>query len=616
MSENASTSSAEESLQNLYYMTRYPALALALALTLDRDKAFDASEKAHILEGGRREGKADLRTVLRRLLRVTPLIEEADDVCQPVLKRLAGLDREARIVWTLRRVCGFSTDETIRLLSKPSAAADVALTRAERLLKEQDANSFKQLVSEMLEKKELWSDITFGITQRKSLNRRIIRVFGLAVLAAVLFFLGREALFLARVLSLDAQAPEQTLYDRYDSELLYKRFPERPSADNPRVNQPLMERLNGVSDGQMLRVAFRFYDNALMRETRTDGQNLEELYTVLYNETLDRGRVNTLMANALNAYYANYRRPFRTEDRESDFQSVYESVYHAALDIARGSDFKQTSAQHPEIFKSRESFQAYLSSPDFINEAPYLYPLISLEMKMSSVRQENVTEPPRLRQEYEDALFAFTNPGGYGGKVSVNSFPFRAESLKSFFALREKLGKEFYALNVRQCGLALPEDASLSSDILEGSESSLFSATLTKKDILRLADQDARFFFLGVTPPKVPFFEGRIEAELALLSRAELLRRHEVYLINEEYLLYSINYAAPLKLPQGFIDEIRAKLNCEDTGFEMEVQYHYQMRYAHPQTRSGYGILRALLLNDKAQFVTRQYKYFSRMASY
>ncbi len=616
MSESASSSSSEKGLQNLYYKTRYPALALALALTLNKDKAFDSSEKAHILEGGRRSGRADLRTVLRRLLRVTPFMEEADDASQPVLKTLAGLDREARIIWTLRRVCGFSADEIGKLLSVPSAAADAALTRADSLLKESDAGSFADLVSEMLSRKELWNDITFGIEQRKSINRRIFFIFGLAVLAAALFFLGREAFFLARVMGLDARTSERIISDRYDSESFYKRFPERPSADNPRVNQPLMDRLSGITDEQALRVAFRFYDSELMRGTRTDGQTLEELYTALYNETLDRGRVNTLVANALTAYYADYRRPFRAEDRESDFKSAYENIYDAALDIARGGAFEQTIAQHPDIFGSRESFEAYLYSRKFVNEVPYLYTLLSLEMQISSSGQDKGPETSQLRREYEDALFAFFNPGGYGGKVSVNSFPFEPENLKSFFILREELGKDFYTLNVKSCGQALPEDASLSSDILEGSESSLFSATLTKKEILSLADRDGRFFFLGIAPPETHFFDGRIEADLALLSRDELLARHEVYLINEDYLLYSINFAAPLKLPQGFIDEIRAKLNCEDTGFEMEVQYTYQMRYAHPQTRSGYGILRALLLNDKAQFTTRQYKYFSKMASY
>ncbi len=616
MSESASSSPAEGSLQSLYYKTRYPAMALALALTLDRDKAYDCSEKAHVSEGSRRKEKANKWTVLGRILRISPYLEETEEAGQPVLKSLSGLDREARIAWTLHRVCDFSIEETIRLLNRPSAAATAALTRADSRLKEPDADSFTDLVTEMLGKKELWNDITFGIEQRRSINRRILFVFGLAVLAAALFFLGREALFLARIMGLDARASEQTLSDRYDSESFYKRFPERPSAENPRINQPLMEHLKNVSDGQPLRVAFRFYDSDLMRETRTGGQNLEELYTALYNETLDRGRVNTLTANALNAYYGNYRRPFRAEERENDFRSAYDSIYDAALDIARGGAFEQTIAQHPEIFGSRDGFDAYLYSRKFINEAPYLYSLLSLEMQISRAEQEEVQDPSRLRREYEDALFAFFNPSGFGGKISVNSFPFEPESLKSFFVLREKLGKDFYTLNVRRCGQALPEGASLSSDILEGSESSLLSATLTKKEILSLADRDGRFFFLGIAPPETPFFEGRIEAELSILSRDELLTRHEVYLIDEEYLLYSINYAAPLKLPQGFIDEIRAKLNCKDTGFEMEVQYTYQMRYAHPQDRTGYGILRSLMLNDQTQFTTRQYKYFSKMASY
>lgn len=616
MSGCAPSSPAEGSLQNLYYRTRYPAMALAFALTLDRDKAFDCSRKAHISEGSRGRGKADLHTILRRILRVCPFMKAAAETSLPVLKRLSGLDREARTVWTLHRVSGFSIEETASLLSRPSAAADAALARADSRLKEPDKESFADTVNEMLAKKELWNDITFGIEHRRSINRRIALVLSLAALAAALFFAGREAFLLARIIRLDARVSEQTVSDRYGSESFYKRFPERPGAENPRINQPLMEQLKNVPEGQMIRVAFRFYDSDLMRETRIDGQNLEEIYTALYNESLDRGQVNALTANALSGYYRNYRRPFRVEDREDDFKSAYGSVYDAAIAFARGGAFEQTISLHPEIFGSRDDFEAYLYSREFINEVPYLHTLLNLEMQISRAKQEEGREPSGLRREYEDALSAFFNPSGIGGKISVSSFSFEPEKLKSFFVLREKLGKEFYALNVKRCGEALPESAGLSSDILEGSESSLMSATLTKKEILSLAERDGRFFFLGIAPPETPFLKGRIESELALSSRDELLSRHEVYLINEEYLLYSINYAAPLTLPRGFIDEIRAKLKTEDTGFEMEVQYTYQMRYAHPQTRTGYGILRSLLLDDQAQFTTRQYKYFSRMAAY
>ena len=291
-------------------------------------------------------------------------------------------------------------------------------------------------------------------------------------------------------------------------------------------------------------------------------------------------------------------------------------MYDAALDVARGGGFEQTLQEHPEVFGSLEAFENFLYGTKFLAEAPYLYDLLNLEVQISGAQGTEPSGGLELREAYEEALFAFFNPGGRAGKVSVAAFPFEAERLRQFFVLRERLGKSLYHLNMERCAQALPEGAALRSDILEGSESSLFSATLTKEDLLRLAQEDERFLFLGVAAPETAFFDGRIEADLALSAREEPLKKFEVYQVNEEFLLYSLNYAAPLSLPQGLIDGIRAKLDCEDTGFEMEVQYVYQMRYAHPQTRTGYGILRALIQNGGIQFTSQQFKTFSKMAAY
>ena len=100
------------------------------------------------------------------------------------------------------------------------------------------------------------------------------------------------------------------------------------------------------------------------------------------------------------------------------------------------------------------------------------------------------------------------------------------------------------------------------------------------------------------------------------MADKKLFDRYEVFQIDEEYILYSVNYAAPLRLPQGFIDELRQTRACKDTQYELLLQYNYHMRFAHPQTRSGYGLLRALYSNPLLQFASTQFKPFSKMASF
>ena len=603
-------------LQELYYHSRFPALALALAVTMNAGEAYRSSKKAHIREGSGSRKTVGLHSLLRRVLKFSRFKENKGEEIHPALENLQKLDKEARIVWVLKTVCEVSHSDISTLLRKSPETVSASLVRAEKQLNENDASCLKNLVSELLSKKELWNDITFGITQRKSIGRKALLATGIALFAAALVLAGREALVLARVLQLQARASENTLIERYDSEAYYKRFPERPSHENPRINHALMERLNEMEDDQDLRTAFRFYDRDVMLETQIDGQNLEDLYTGIYEESLDKGRIATLAANALNAYYANYERPFNVKERKVDFISKYVSIYDAAIEIARGNGFGQTVTAHPEVFSDRDVFEQYLYSRQFIKEVPYMYNLLNLEIQISGFRDTRPSGDPQLREEYEEALFAFFNPGGYGGKAIVAAFPFEPEQVKQFFSLRERLGRELYAMNTERCLQAIPADSLLQSDILEGSESSLFSATLSKKELLQLADQDDRFFFLGIAAPESAFFDGRVETDLLHRSLESLWNAHEIYQINEDFLLYSLNYAAPLALPQGFIDDIRTKLDCEDTGFEMELQYTYQMRYAHPQTRTGYGILRALTLNQEVQFTSQEYKYFSKMAAY
>ena len=538
-----------ESFEQLYFRSRFPALALALALTLDINKAFECSKIAHCAEGCKPVRRISLNSILRKIIRLSPFVKAVGDAEQPVFVKLPKLDREARMVWSLQQVCGISGDELIKLLNISPQQGANALTRAEEILTPQDAERFARLVDSLLEKKELWNSILFSIARRKSAGKLVWRILSLAALAAALFFLGRETYVLVRILGLKPPAAGTALTRPYEDDDFYKRTPISSSTLHPTISQQLQDELEELEDGRALRVAFLFYDSSLIDKTRIEEQNLNELYADIYTQSRDRGRINTLAANAVNAYYANYQRPFMPEERTADFVSKYPGIYEAAMEIAGDSAYEYTIEKHPEILGSREAFEAFLLSTDFLREAPYLAELLGLEADLS---ESTLQETEGLRLAYERALHAFFNPGSLSGKASVSAFSFEAEGLRSFYALRERLGEAFYPLNVQSCIRSLPINAVVRSDILEGNESSLFSATLTKADILRLAEEDDRFFFLGITTPEAGFFEDRMEAQLSQQARDSLSGGHKVYRINEEFLLYSINYAAPLRLPQGF----------------------------------------------------------------
>jgi hypothetical protein len=105
-----------------------------------------------------------------------------------------------------------------------------------------------------------------------------------------------------------------------------------------------------------------------------------------------------------------------------------------------------------------------------------------------------------------------------------------------------------------------------------------------------------------------------MESELYHQAREGLFKKHQVYRLDEEYRLYSINYAAPLALPRGFIRDLRSIIDCQDTQFEMEIQYNYHMRYAHPEERLGYSLLRKNMLSPDIAYTTSKYKSFYKMS--
>ncbi|HSK68124.1 MAG TPA: hypothetical protein VLA21_02555 [Candidatus Limnocylindria bacterium] len=597
---------AEETRRGVYFESRFPALALALALTLDEREAYAASLRAHVSVFAGKQAGISAGAVLRRVMRKTRM--KAHTGQDALYGPLSAMPRQARAAWVLARVAGMPPEEAAGITGMPAGkAADIAG------MDPAYAEAFKARVVTMMERKELLSDIQFRAGRRRAVSSRAARAAAFAGLLALLFVIGREGYALSRVLGGTGAQGNGVLTMRAADPGFFRKAPENPCEDLPCVNQPLMDALRDVPDAQPIRVSFRFYDPDAMRGVRRQGKTLEDLYEKLYAETLDRGRVNMLAAAAANRYYANYERPFLARQRAFDFKSAYNSVYDAALSLAEGGVYARIAEAHPEVFGSREAFDGFLYSRAFASRAPALVPLLRLEPRIAA--GEEAAEP-ELRSEYEDALFAFFNPGGYAGRAVTDPFPFDPGELRAFFAQREEMGMLLYERNVRACTDALPPGAQVTSDVLEGTDSSLFSATLTKADVLRIAREDGRFFFLGVAAPHDMGLAGRAENELLARARERLFTRHEVYLIDEHYLLYSVNYAAPLNLPQGFIDGVRRKLGVANTQFEMEVQYVYRMRYAHPQTRTGYGILRSLALDGGARYATRESKPFSLMAGY
>lgn len=598
-------------LEETYFQTRFPAMALALALTLDPEAAYKASAKAHIRFGAGKRRSKDTVSLLRGLLGKAPLAKvPAAPAGERAYLKLAEYGRAQRGVWALKEVCGFAPKEIQAVTGVPEGKQAEILSGMSAKLGPRDAGEFKALTEGLLARKELWADIQFGIGKRRSAGAALLRVLAAALAALALFFIVREARVYFSIMRKAPEPDAKIASARYADDDFYKRYPEEPSPENPRVSRPLMEELKQFDDSQTLRVAFRFYDREAMLSATENGKNLEDWYGELYAASLDAGKVNILAANAVTLYYSNYVRPFRTQERAQDFKSDYPGILEAALSLTKEGAFAQTVSNHPEIFGDEEGFLRYLLSQAFLSEAPYLHRLLTLEAEI----RNSAKETRQMRQDYEDAVFAFTNPSGLAGVATAQGFHFDSGSLKGFYPVRERLGQRLYEDNLARCQALFPEQAQLASDVLEGGESSLFSATISRGKVLELS-RDERFFFLGLAPQTTANPAGRIEAELALKAYGGLWQRHDIYLIDEDYLLYSINFAAPLNLPRRFISDLRDLLDCENTLFEKELQYHYKMRFAHPQTRYGYGILRLMDKRPGLGFTSRQFKYFSRMSN-
>ena len=602
----ANTARSESLLQEVYLRLRRPAFALALSNTLDADKAYACVTQNFVHAGKRIRRKSFSETsILPRLLRALPCESQSGKGFSGKPAALASLDKDARSVWALIRVARMDEEEGFAALHMDKSSGTESLSRADAAMNPQDALDFACELDNLTQRHEIWNTVSFTLQQQMRTTRYVRLAFTAILGIAVLLLLSREAYLGIKIMSFPGPKTQEVLADSIDSPEYYKNFSEHMSKEQTRISTALAARLEGLEDEQLIRAAFRFYDDNLMRGVLQDGETLLSLHTMMYDVGLSFGKAHRLMANAISLYYANYERPFMPDERKTDFSSDFRSIYDAAMSLAQDGGFSGTFSAHPEIFASRENFDSYLYSKRFLSVVYPVSDLLLIEKNLTS----------ELREEYEKLIFAFDNPLGLNGTLSTDSFYYTSKQTDHFYTLREALGKEFYARNLAKCLELLP-DALVTSDILEGNESSLFSATLSKKDILALAKNDPRFVFLGIAAPFYQGYPERVEHALADMADKKLFDRYEVFQIDEEYILYSVNYAAPLRLPQGFIDELRQTRACKDTQYELLLQYNYHMRFAHPQTRSGYGLLRALYSNPLLQFASTQFKPFSKMASF
>ena len=603
--------------QETYFQQRFHALALALACTLDKEQAYIKIRAAFIRLGKRamQRSRREDDTLAFLYRHAKPAVISDAQLFDFLPEGFPGLGRLSRAAWALCRVGGLSAEEAAKALKVSPDTISRALRPADSLLGQGHAESFRRLVQKMQDKREVWSEVGFELERYYRTGHQVRMALASILLTLLLVFVLREGSLWLRILRYPGEMDKAVISQAYDDPSCYKKLPLLPGADNPRISDHLTAQLEQMPDEQLVRTAFLFYDAQLMEGIRHEGENLLDIYIALYDKGLDRGRVHILIANAIQRYFSSYSRPFRVSDRLEDFASGFDSIFTCAMDLAKGSNFSRVVDTHPEIFSSRQNFDAYLTGARFRQDLPQVTDLLTYEMIAQNHMASGKPMAENAREKYEGLLFSFTNPSGLGGKLSPDPFSYTKEETDPFFSRRETLGKELYTQTTARLGQLLPQ-AQVTSDILEGSESSLFSATLSKQQILSLVRDDGRFFFLGIAAPYAAGYPAGLEHCLAALIRSDLGKVYDVYRIDEEYILYSVNYAAPLSLPQGFIDQLRTRVASRHTMFEQKISFTYQMRFAHPQPLAGWRILRAVSLNELLQYTLKDYKYFSKMDKY
>lgn len=611
MERNDKLLSALERLKPLYFECRRDALALSLAITLDKEKGYRASESVFYWAGRhlyrRKAAELHADTILKRIIKKTP-----EGAANTDFAAFSGLGKRERCAWVMHHVLSYDGTKSADLLGLSEDSCTASLAAANAALKHVSPEWFSAILERFMGSREVWEGVVFLLEKHYKGTRLAGRIVLTTLIIAAAVVIGRESRTAFRIFSLPTGGNAAIVSDMYTSESYYKRLKDTASAENPHIASPLWARLAAMEDGQMIRVSFRFYDPQVMSLTASPkGETLLSLYTFMYQIGYERGLNHLFLANAISEYYKGYVLPLSPEQRAIRFRSSYDSIYAAALTLAAGSATDRYSA----LLSSRAEFDTYLYSDAFLEEVQPIARLIKIEMKLQDTNFD--PQNSALLDAYEDALYSFHNPGGLRGAYVPSLFSFSDEETDSFFALRNDLGKKLYAALVDTCMAALPF-RDVTSDIINSTDSSLFSATLTKKEVMDLSVTDGRFDFLGIAAPYMKEYPPNIEHALAAAIAENKTQKLPVYRVDKTYLPYSINYMAPLNLPQGFIDQLRAQVSSKDTLFEQLLGYQYDMRFAHPLNITGYRILRHLMQSGsgEAGYCLQAFKNFTKISTY
>lgn len=602
-------------LQPFYFSHRKSALMLAYACTLDEASAYAAAHAAFVTIGKRAEKhgipNGSEIALYSHIYNSTRKSMVSEGHTHPSPAGFHTLSKEARCVLALRAASGMDRESIKQILHLDDSALQVIDLKIEAM--DSDAAGWlREHTGRMHNKNEIWDSICFSLEKHYRLNRYVKQSLLAFIAVLCLVFLLFEGGTALQFFDIQRQVEQDVLADRYLDESYYLRKPTRFSSEQPNITINLSQRLIALDDQDQIRAAFRFYDPQIMSRVKIDNQSLMDLYVGMYHAGYNRGRLHTLIARGVGQYFSNYEIPFLPKDRKENFVSPYESIYQSTLEYAETSSFHTLHSMYPDILGSQEEFETYLFSDLCLRE---LYPLRSLLflnrqlLSADSFSNEDI-------EAYEKAIFAFQNPAGLNGSYTPAPFSYFQQETDAFFARRLEISRLLHQALQDECVKILPNN-NLTNDVLDGTDCSLFSATLSKKETLALAEGDSRFTFLGVAAPYSSGYPEHLEHALAAEAFSNPLKTFEVFQVDNRVEQYSLNYAAPLDVPQGFIDQLRDTVSCEDTLFEQLLGYHFDMRYAHPRKMPGYLILRSLFQQPSADngFCFQVFKNYPKMAA-
>lgn len=612
MRDNPRAAEVCTALQPYYFLHRKSVLMLAFAYTLQDDKAYDAAKAAFVQMGKKAVPKSrrsvDSFQVYSYLQHALKKIKNtAETINHPFYK----LSRDARCVLVLEEISGETRENIQQILQFDADTMEKAYTEA-KLADEETIAWLHDKAEQLLNKHEIWDSICFQLQKHYAYSRtiRVVLLGFLSLLVAIFLLLeGKTGL---QILSLMSSANKQVLSDSYLSDKYYLRLKRENLTDKQTISAELMLRLAPLDNEDLVRVAFRFYDTQIMESIRVQNETLLDLYVHMYHAGHNRGRLHALISKGIETYYANYQRPYLPKERKADFVSPYESLHQSTLSFAEGNNFGQIVSLYPEIFKDKNAFDTYLSSPLSLESLSPLRELILWNLHMLNAKDT----APEMIEEYEKVIFAFFNPAGLNGTYTPAPFAYYREETDAFFTKREELGHALHRALKDACFAALP-GADVCNDLLDGTDCSLFSATLSKEQMISLSRNDPRFAFLGVAAAYQSKYPERIEHALVSEALQHPFASYEVFLVDNRFERYSINYAAPLDVPHGFINQLRQTVPSENTMFEQILGFHYAMRYAHAKKMPGYLILRTMLQNPSADcgYSLQLFKNYPKMAT-